>query len=158
MEAYEALGFVMEAMGDDATAVALYKKAAGLNESRQGNFASPNVDLAAYYNRIGNTQLALEYARKAVAINPKSDAGNFQLGRALDRLQQWPEATEALNRAIEVNPSAASYRYVLSGVYRRLGKTKESQEQMETFRRLEKEAADFEQKRREARRNTAAPK
>ena len=90
--------------------------------------------------------------------NKKSAAGNFQLAKALDRLQQWPEAAEALNLAIEANPSVASYHYVLSGVYRHLGKPKESQEQMEIFRKLEKEAADFEQKRRESRREPPRPK
>ena len=70
------------------------------------------------------------------------------MAKALDRLEQWPEAAEALERAIEVNPSASSYHYVLSGVYRHLGKSKDSQEQMELFRKLEREAADFEQKRR----------
>src|SRR5207244_4393715 len=102
---------------------------------------------------LGDAEQALENARKALRMNPKSDAGNFQLGKALVRLQQWSEAAEALNSAIEANPRASSYHYVLSGVYRRLGKLKESQEQMEVFGRLEKEAVEFEQKRRDARRD-----
>jgi len=43
-------------------------------------------------------------------------------------------------------------------VYRRLGKTSEAQEQMEIFRKLEKDSTDFEQKRRESRREAPAPK
>ena len=117
----------------------------------------PYINLAAYYNRVGDPKLAVENARKALQLAPKSDAGNFQLAKALDRLQQWPEAAEALNRAIEANPSASSYHYVLSGVYRHLGKSKESQEQMELFRKLEKAAAEFEQKRREAHREEFRP-
>ena len=152
MEAYDTLGFVMEALGDDNAAVSHYLKAASINESRGAGFAAPYVNLAAYYNRMGNPKLALENARKALALIPKSDGGNFQLAKALDRMQEWPEAAEALNRAIESNPSASSYHYVLSGVYRRLGKGKESLEQMEIFRKLEKDAAEFEQKRRETRR------
>jgi len=80
------------------------------------------------------------------------------LGRAFERQGQWAEAAEALNRAIAANPSSSSYHYVLSGVYRRLGKTKEAQEQMEIFRKLEKDSTDFEQKRRESRREAPAPK
>lgn len=151
IDAYDALGFVMEAMSDDDSAVRLYKKAAEMNESRGSNFASPYVNLAAYYNRTGNSDLAQEYARKALQQNAKSDGGNFQLGKALERQGKLPEAADALNRAIAINPGTSSYHYVLSGVYRRLGKTKEAQEQMDTFRKLEKEAADFEQKRREGR-------
>jgi tetratricopeptide (TPR) repeat protein len=110
------------------------------------------VSLAAYHNRTGDAKLALEYARRAVEINPKSDGGNFQMGKALDRQQQWPAAAEALNRAIDSNPKVSSYHYVLSGVYRHLGKTQESQQHMEIFRQLEKDAAAFEQKRRESQR------
>ena len=47
---------------------------------------------------------------------------------------------------------------MLSGVYRHLGRSKESQEQMDMFRKLEKDAAEFEQKRREARREESRPK
>ncbi|PYR16537.1 MAG: hypothetical protein DMF98_28070 [Acidobacteria bacterium] len=157
MEAYDLLGFVMEALGDDAAAVSLYKKSAAISESRGAGFAFPYINLAAYYNRIGDAKLAVEIARKALEMNPKSDAGNFQLAKALDRLQQWPEAVEVLNRAIEVNPSASTYHYVLGGVYRHLGKLKESQAQMDLFRKLEKETADFEQKRRDARREEVRP-
>jgi tetratricopeptide (TPR) repeat protein len=158
VEAYEALGFVMEAMSDDGAAVGFYKKAAEMNEARGGTFASPNVDLAAYYNRTGNPELALEYARKSLQINPKSDGGNFQLGKALERTGKLPEAADALNRAIAINPSASSYHYVLSGIYRRLGNLKEAQQQMEVFRKLETDAAEFEQKRRASRREASPAK
>src|SRR5258708_11769638 len=75
MEAYDVLGFVMEAMGDDKAAVSLYKKAAGINESRRAGNASPYINLAAYYNRTGDPAAAIEYARKALQLNPKSDGG-----------------------------------------------------------------------------------
>ena len=156
MEAYEALGFVMEALSEDAAALANYKKAAAINESRHARFAAPYVSLAAYYNRVGDPKLAMEHARKALEIDPKSDGSHFQLGKAFDRQQRWPEAAEALTHAIEANPRAASYRYVLSGVYRHLGKAKESQSEMEIFQRLEKEAAEFERKRREGQRAPAS--
>jgi tetratricopeptide (TPR) repeat protein len=152
MEAYDALGFVMESMGDDNAALSHYRKSAELSESRGEGFVSPYINLAAHYNRLGDSKVAAEHARKALRMNPKSDAANFQLGKALDREQEWPKAAEALESAIAANPRASSYRYLLSGVYRRMGKSKESEEQMEMFRRLEKEAAEFEQKRRETRR------
>ena len=64
MEAHNGLGFALEAIGDDAGAVAAYKKAAELNQARGGHFASPYVNLSAYCNREGNPDLALEYARR----------------------------------------------------------------------------------------------
>jgi Tfp pilus assembly protein PilF len=153
MEAHDALGFVMEALGDDKAALSHYRKAAEINETRGTAFSSPYINIAAYYNRLGDAEQALENARKALQTNPKSDAGNFQLGKALVALQRWSEAAQALSSAIAANPRASSYHYVLSGVYRRLGRFKESQEQMEVFGRLEKEAVEFEQKRRDARRD-----
>ena len=152
MEAYEALGFVMEALSDDPAAVRYYKKAAEIRETRQARFVAPYVSLASLYNRTGEPKLAAEYARKAIEIDGSSDSALFQLAKALDRLQQWPDAVTALKRAVDTNPNIASYHYVLSGLYRRLGQAAESQQHMETFRRLEKEAAEFERKRREAQR------
>jgi tetratricopeptide (TPR) repeat protein len=154
MEAYEALGFVMEALSDDAAAIEHYKKSAQIAETRKTGFGAPYVSLAALYNRIGKPDIAAGYARQAIAMDANSDSGLFQLGKALDRQQQWPEAASALQRAVDANPNIASYHYVLSGVYRRLGKLPESQRHMETFRQLEQKAAEFEQKRREAQRGS----
>ena len=71
VEALDALGFALEALGDDAGAVAKYEKAIALNEARQGHFASAHVNLSAYYNRTGNPEKALEYARQALELDPK---------------------------------------------------------------------------------------
>jgi tetratricopeptide (TPR) repeat protein len=125
--------------------------------ARGASSASPYVSLAAYYNRTGDTKVALEYAQKAIQLNPKSAGGNFQLA-GLRAPGTMGRSSGSLNRAIAANPSASSYHYVLSGVYRRLGKTNEAQEQMEIFRKLEKDSTDFEQKRRESRRARPAPK
>ena len=92
MEAYEALGFVMESLGDDNAALANYKKSAEMNETRQAEFCFAVYQPCRLLQPHGDPKLALENARKAVQVNPKSDGGNFQLGKALDRLQQWPEA------------------------------------------------------------------
>src|SRR6185369_11345700 len=51
VEALDALGFALEALGDDAAAVAAYEKTIALNEARHGGFASGHVNLSAYYNR-----------------------------------------------------------------------------------------------------------
>ena len=74
LEALDALGFALEALGDDAGAVARYEQAIALNQERQGRFASAHVSLSAYYNRTGDPDKALEYARQALELDPKSDA------------------------------------------------------------------------------------
>jgi tetratricopeptide (TPR) repeat protein len=148
VEAIDALGFALEALGDDAGAVERYEKAAALNESRQGTFASPHVNLSAYYNRTGDATRALDHARKAIAIDPKSDRAWFQRAKADEREGRFAEAVGALNHAITLNTRASSYYYVLAGLYRRLGDVEESKKALEMFTRLERESSELDKKRR----------
>ena len=150
LEALDALGFAQEALGDDAAAVVSYQKAISLNEQRKGTFASPHVNLSAYYNRSGDPSKALEHANKALELDPNSDRAWFQKGRAYERQGELKDAVAALNRAISSNPRASSYYYVLAGVYRRLGAMEESQKALAMFKRLEQEASELEKKRRGA--------
>jgi tetratricopeptide (TPR) repeat protein len=150
VEALDALGFAQEALGADREAVASYEKAVALNDARGGSFTSAHVNLSAYYNRTGDPDKALVYARKAIELDPKSDRAWFQKGRADERQGRLDAAVEALNQAIVYNPRASSYYYVLAGVYRRLGWADESRQALEAFKRLEQESAELEKKRRSA--------
>jgi tetratricopeptide (TPR) repeat protein len=148
VEALDALGFAMEALNDDTGAVALYEKAIALNEARHGSFASAHVNLSAYYNRTGNPDKALEYARKALELDPKSDRAWFQAARADERQGLLDKAVDSMNRAITLSPRSSSYYYVLAGLYRRLGRMEESRKALESFTRLERESNELDQKRR----------
>lgn len=65
---------------------------------------------------------AVTLLRKAVNIND-SDAGvHFELGAALDRLRQFPEAALEFEKANVLNPNDAATHYRLARVYDRLGK------------------------------------
>ena len=150
LEALDGLGFALEALGDDAGAIAKYHEAIRLNEARGSRFASAHVNLSAYFNRTGDPAKALEYARKAIELDPTSDRAFFQKARADEREGRLTDAVAALNAAISYNSRAASYYYVLAGVYRQLGRTVESRTALEQFKRLEQESADLEKKRRSA--------
>jgi tetratricopeptide (TPR) repeat protein len=115
------------------------------------------VSLSAYYNRAGDPAKALEHARHALELDPKTDAAWFQQARAQERLGRLDEAVDSLNRAIALNPRAAPYHYVLAGLYRRLGKADESQKALDSFKRLEREASELEKMRREHKRSATAP-
>ena len=157
IEALDALGLALEALSDDAGAVANYRKAIALNDERKGSFASAHVNLSAYYNRTGNPEQALEYARRAIELDPKSDRAWFQKGRADERQGKLDDAVDALNRAISFNPRASSYYYVLAGVYRRLDWMDESKKALEVFKRLDRETNELDKKRRSAASPTATP-
>jgi tetratricopeptide (TPR) repeat protein len=148
VEALDALGFALEALGDDPAAVATYEKAIALNQERRGSFSAPQVNLSAYYNRTGDAEKALQYAQQAIEIEPESDRAWFQKGRAEERLGRLEASVEALNQAIVLNPRVSSYYYVLAGVYRRLDWMDESRKALDAFKRLEREASDLEKKRR----------
>jgi tetratricopeptide (TPR) repeat protein len=148
IEALDALGFALEALGDDAGAIAKYEKAIELNQARGGRFSAAHVNLSAYYNRAGDPDKALQHARKAIELDPKSDRAWFQKGRADERLGSLDAAVDALNQAIALNQRVSSYYYVLATVYRRLGMTDESRKALEIFKRLEQESSELEKKRR----------
>jgi tetratricopeptide (TPR) repeat protein len=153
MEALNALGFVMEALGEDEAAIENYQKAAQLNEQRGGNFALPYVNLGSYYNRTNRHELAIEYSQKALKLNPSSDAAYFQMAKAYRYREEWSQAAEALETAISINSFSSQYYYLLGTAYRHLGKEEQSQQAFATFQKMEQESANFERKRRETRRN-----
>ena len=140
-----------------AAALSLYKKAA------KSTIARSQLSVALRQPRglstiAWNTKWPWSMPGRPAAETRNPTGAIFNWPRRSSARDSWAEAAEALNRAIAANPGASSYHYVLSGVYRRLGKTNEAQEQMEIFRKLEKETTDFEQKRRESRRETPGPK
>ncbi len=149
MEAYDGLGLALESLGDDAGAVANYKRAIQFNEARQGAFVSPYVNMSALSNRTGDRDAAIDYARRGLRVNPNSDRALFQLAKALEYRGELAEAADALNRAIAINARSSSYFYVLATVYRKLGKPEESRQAMQTFAKLDRESNELEQKRRD---------
>ncbi len=108
LEALDGLGFALEALGDDAGAIAHYTKAIALNDERKGTFVAPHVNLSALYNRTGDPDKALQHARRAIELDPKSDRALFQKARADERQGRLEEAVVALNEAIAYNPRASS--------------------------------------------------
>jgi len=151
-EAYNALGFSEDALGNESAAIEDYQKALRICEQKGMNFDPPWINLSAYYNRHDEPDLAIKYAQKAIEINPKSDLAFYQLAKAYRFRGQWDQAAEALRSAIAVKPSSAPYYYVLSEIYRKLGKPKESEVAIDTFRKLEHDSELLESQIREARR------
>jgi tetratricopeptide (TPR) repeat protein len=157
MEAHDALGFACEALGEEVLATQYYQKAIELNEKQGASFVAPYTNLSAYYNQGGESDKALEYAERALRIDPKSDTAYFQMGRAYARQEKWQEAADAVEKAIARNPVPSSYYYVLSGAYRALGRSEESRKTMEKFQELEEKTAEFERARRESRTSGSEP-
>ena len=157
VEDLDALGLALEALGDDAGAVANYQKAIALNESRKGSFASAHVNMSAYYNRTGDSQKAFDYAQKALELDPKSDRAWFQKAKADEHEGKLEDAVDSLSRAISFNPRASSYYYVLANLYRRLGQMEDSRKALDTFTRLDHETNELEKMRRSVGKPAGSP-
>jgi tetratricopeptide (TPR) repeat protein len=157
MEAFNALGFALETLGDDPAALKNYEKAVQLNEQEHRQFDAPYINLSSYYRRYGKSQAALEFALKALKINPRSDLAYYQMAKAYRSMEDWPRMAEALEKAIAINPGSAQYHYVVSFAYRKLGREKESQAAIAEFSRIEQQTADLERQRHEARRASYPP-
>jgi tetratricopeptide (TPR) repeat protein len=150
-EAYNALGFTEESLGNDSAALEAYEKAIRVADQKGFKFDAPYINLGAYYNRLGKPDLALQYAKKAIELNSKSDLGYYQVARAYESRNEWEEAAEALRNASSINPTGAQYYYVLGQVYRKLGKLKESLAALDTFQKLKREAELVDSQMRDAR-------
>jgi tetratricopeptide (TPR) repeat protein len=142
MKAHNNLGLTMEVLGDTDAALKHYTQAVQLDEEQKLTSEWPYVYLSAFYNRQEKSDSALEFARKALETNPKSDLAYFQMAKAYRTQGEWEKSAEAARRAVAINPKTADFYYVLSYALRKLGKTQESQEAMEAFRKLQREDAD----------------
>jgi tetratricopeptide (TPR) repeat protein len=157
-ESFDALGFAQEALGEDDAAISSYQKAITLNASQNGHFPSSYVNLSAHYNRKGDSARALECARAALELDPKSDGAWFQQAKAYEDIGRLVDAESALNRAISLNPRMSSYYYVLANIEKRLGKSQEREKALASFQRLEQESSKMEEMRRSlANRSVAQP-
>ena len=150
-EAYNALGFTEESLGNDPAALEAYQKAIRVADQKEFKFEAPYINLGAYYNRLNQPDVALQFAKKAIELNSKSDLGYYQVARAYQSRNEWNEAADALQSAIALNPTDAQYYYVLGQVYRKLGKQKESMAALETFQKLKREAELVDSQLRDAR-------
>ncbi len=148
----------LEALGDDAGAVASYQKAIALNDARKGTFSSSHVNLSAYYNRRAEPQKALEYASKALELDPKSDRAWFQKGKADEGEGHLEDAVDAVNRApslsTPVHPLIITYS---PGSTAALARWTTVERRSIPSTRLDKETNELEKMRRSANRPAASP-
>lgn len=136
VKAYTNLGLVLEIQGKNEEAVRNYTTAARLNDEQKLNYAWPNEYLSAYYDRQREPERAIEFAQKALAIDPRFDVAYFQMAKAYQYQNKWKECAEAAQRAIEINSRTADYYYVLSVALRRQGMSAESDSALKKFQAL----------------------
>jgi tetratricopeptide (TPR) repeat protein len=151
MKAYNNLGLVEEALGRSEEAAKYYRIAVRLDQQQGLKSPWPYEYLSAFYNRQQQPQRALDYARQALSINPRSDLAYFQMAKAYEYEGEWGPCAEAARKAIAVNSRTSSYYYLLSLALRKLGRLEESRAALQTFEKLEQNETVESERWREAR-------
>jgi tetratricopeptide (TPR) repeat protein len=68
-------------------------------------------DIAYCYDRLGDSQTAIQYYNDCIAVNPFSDAAWYNLGNVHNSHERYEEALQAFDFAIAVNPQNSSALY-----------------------------------------------
>jgi tetratricopeptide (TPR) repeat protein len=91
-----------------------------------GASAQTYLDLGVAAHRRKQLAEAMEYYRKAIALDPSSAAAYNNLGNALASQERWPEALAQLQKAIRADPRFATAHYNLGHVLSKMGRTQEA--------------------------------
>jgi tetratricopeptide (TPR) repeat protein len=89
--------------------------------------------LAEIYEERGQWVEAIAERRRAVDTNPDDPSLRFDLGSALARSRDFPEAAEILSEAMQANPLNTRIPYTLGLVYLRLGDQARARQTLERF-------------------------
>jgi tetratricopeptide (TPR) repeat protein len=73
-------------------------------------------DYGAELHRVGRSEEGLDYARKAVEVDPQSN-NRYNYAELLYDLGQWRESIEQLEVAVELSPGNSDYWYLLGNNY-----------------------------------------
>lgn len=93
---------------------------------------------------------AKTFLEKAVELDPKLDKAVLQLGVVQAEEGDFARAMASYQRAIEINPRLGEAHYRLALAYRRSGEESKAQQEIETYKEIEREDANsFERQRRE---------
>ncbi len=142
---YQALALALTHTGSYGLAETYDTKAIEIVEREGLRNLEPYLDLS-YLLLLSNQKeaaaRALEYARKAIAIDPQSGGAHFLYGKALLKLERFAEARDELLTAARFMPQDARPHYLLAQVYERLGQPEQAHAARKSFAQLNKQRAD----------------
>ena len=113
----ESHGFVMNALGRNAEAGALFYRAAQLDPQS----SDPAFRAALAYAEAGRLAEAETSLRLTLQRNPRHDRAWYNLGLLLAQTQRLPEAADALKHAESIAPRIADYPFALATILLRQG-------------------------------------
>lgn len=129
------LGASLEAVGKLEQARREYLRAIATAEEQHLILSLPYQGLSRLALQQQDARAALDFAKKAVAIEPRKLGNQLQLARAAAIAGQQDDQREALEAAIAIDPPGAAARYQLFRLERKMGNISTAQEHLAEFRR-----------------------
>jgi tetratricopeptide (TPR) repeat protein len=127
-------GNCLEQMGKLAEARDRYTKAISLVEKNGDPFGWPYQGMARLLLD-DKPEAALDFAKKAVSLQPDEYSNHVILAKVYERLGQLPDAIREAESATARNPNDSTSRYFLYKLYRQAGDPRAAQE-LKTFQQV----------------------
>jgi len=126
-DAWEALAHVLIGQGEWGQAFQAAQSAVAAGPDREtALLLAADAGIRAYW-----PERAVEYARRAVEINPGSPANHFQLGWALIEVERYEEAATELRAALKIAPNHAVARAFLAVCLHKLGRARDARVELD---------------------------
>jgi tetratricopeptide (TPR) repeat protein len=129
---YNMLGFCYFVQGDLAKAADYYRQASELNPETR-IFAH---GAAVAFERSNNTDQAMIYAARAVALPGANGDDHYLLGKLLGKAGRTEDAIRELNEAITLNPDLEAPYYLLARTCSQMGETEKATEWIARLKEL----------------------
>jgi tetratricopeptide (TPR) repeat protein len=123
----EAWGFVLALQGHLPEARATYDAVLAQCPERELTL----VEAADLATATGQTDAAIGYWRRALAVNPWFSRYHAGLAKVLADRRSWPEAIKEAQAALRLNPADVETRLLLVGCYLRSGNKKQARAEFE---------------------------
>jgi tetratricopeptide (TPR) repeat protein len=129
-------GFCLKELGRQTDARTAFETAIKLGgDGRDERFSLPYQGMAQSLLETDPNQ-ALQFARKAIEIEPSLESNHLAMAKVYERLGKLSEAETELRTAIQLDPTDASARFISYRVCNRLGKHQAAQAELEGFKEV----------------------
>lgn len=129
------IGYCLEVSGRVDEARRAYATAISLVETRRVRLSLPYQGLSRLLME-NQPESALQFAQKAVQMEPDADSNRLALAKAYERLGKLPEAVTELREAIRLNPTDLVPRRLLVRFYAQLGREDAAREELKTIQEI----------------------
>jgi Flp pilus assembly protein TadD len=128
-------GYCLEVSGKREEARAAYETAIKSVEGKHQRFSLPDQGMARLLTDEAPGQ-ALEFARKAIELEPDVDSNHLIMAKIYERLGRLSNAEEELQTAERLDPINAAPRYMLARIYSKAGDHEAAEAELEMFRKI----------------------